>query len=290
MDGLTRKQKAIRFFFPFAPHRLFSSVKLMALLGALIALRIILNFISIPIAPIKMSISFSWVPTMLVGWIFGPISGFIMGFVLDTICFLITPNSVWFWMYAIQEPIVGFMGGIAASVCTLRMNREKANPMYDILVQQFMLVAFIGTSVACLFLWIDTGSSALRYFNTYKIVTLVMLGVYVVIMECFTFIQIKGFEKHKERTLMFIYSTMLVTVMIITFSFALGPITAVEYLKYINGVYPSNYLTYGVIIYLVPRVVVESIKTPLEALIMFGLVVATRPVIRSINNTLANKW
>ena len=134
-----------------------------------------------------------------------------------------------------------------------------------------------------------TGSEAVKYFDTYKIVTLVMLGVYIVIMECFTFIQIKGFEKHKERTLIFIYATMLVTIVIILFSFALGPITAVEYLKYVNGIYPDNYLTYGVIFYLVPRVIVESIKTPLEALAMYGLVLATRPLIRNINNTLQNK-
>ena len=192
-------------------------------------------------------------------------------------------------MYAIQEPIVGFMAGIISSVCALRLNKQKANPMYDIMVQQLMLMVFIGTSIACIFLWMGTGQEAIKYFDTYKIVTLVMLGVYVIIMECFTFIQIKGFEKRKERTLIFIYSTMLVTIVIILFSFALGPITAVEYLHYVNGVYPDNYLTYGIIFYLVPRVIVESIKTPLEALIMFGLVLATRPLIRNINNTLANK-
>ena len=290
MDKQLRKQKAIRFFFPFAPYKMFSSIKLMALLGALIAMRIVLNFISVHIPGIGVSISFYWVPTMLLGWIFGPIHGFIWGFVLDTICFAMTPNSVWYWLYAIQEPIVGFMGGIAASVCALRLNKKKANPMYDIMVQQIMLLLFIGTSIACIFLWMGTGYDKVKYFDTYKIVTLVMLGVYIVIMECFTFIQIKGFEKHKERTLMFIYATMLVTLMIIIFSFALGPITAVWYLKYITGVYPDNYLTYGIIFYLVPRVIVESIKTPLEALIMYGLILATRPIIRNINNTLANKW
>ena len=290
MDKQLRKQKAVRFFFPFAPYRMFSSIKLMALLGAIIALRILLNFISVKIPGIGVSISFSWVPTMLLGWIFGPIHGFIMGFVLDTLCFAMTPSSVWYWLYAIQEPVVGFMAGIASSVCALRLNRKKANPMYDIMVQQIMLVVFIGTSIACILLWMGTGEEAIKYFDTYKIITLVMLGAYVVIMECFTFIQIKGFEKHKERTLIFIYATMLVTIVIIVFSFALGPITAVEYLKYVNGVYPDNYLLYGTIFYLVPRVIVESIKTPLEALIMYGLVLATRPIIRNINNTLANKW
>ena len=290
MDKELRKQKAVRFFFPFAPYKMFGSIKLMALLGAIIALRIILNFVSVKIPGIGVSISFAWVPIMLLGWVFGPIHGIVMGFVLDTLCFAITPSSVWYWMYAIQEPIVGFMAGIAASVCNLRLNIKKANPMYDIMVQQIMLVVFIGTSIACIFVWMGTGSEAVKYFDTYKIVTLVMLGVYIVIMECFTFIQIKGFEKHKERTLIFIYATMLVTIVIILFSFALGPITAVEYLKYVNGIYPDNYLTYGVIFYLVPRVIVESIKTPLEALAMYGLVLATRPLIRNINNTLQNKW
>ena len=134
-----------------------------------------------------------------------------------------------------------------------------------------------------------TGSEKVKYFDTYKVVTLVMLGAYLAIMEFFTFIQIKNFEKHKERTMMFIHCTILVTIVIVIFSFALGPLAAVEYLRYVNGVYPNNYLTYGVIFYLVPRVIIESIKTPLEILIMFGLVIAIRPTIKSIKNTLANK-
>ena len=116
-----------------------------------------------------------------------------------------------------------------------------------------------------------------------------MLAAYIIIMECFTFIQIKGFERHKQKTLTFIYATMLVTIVTLIFSFALGPISAVQYLNYVNGVYPDNYLTYGIVFYLVPRVIVESIKTPLEALAMFGLIMATQPILRSINNAIKNK-
>ena len=290
MDKQQKRLTAKRFFFPFAPFKMFSSIKLMAVLAALIALRIILNFISVRLPCVGVSISFAWIPTMLLGWVFGPVHGFVWGFVLDTICYAITPSSVWYWMYAIQEPIVGFLAGIAASVCALRMNRKKANPMYDILVQQFMLLAFVVTSLFSIFLWTDTSKQSVKNLDTYKIITCVMLAAYIIIMECFTFIQIKGFERHKQKTLTFIYATMLVTIVTLIFSFALGPISAVQYLNYVNGVYPDNYLTYGIVFYLVPRVIVESIKTPLEALAMFGLIMATQPILRSINNAIKNKW
>ncbi|MDE7434044.1 MAG: hypothetical protein K2M43_02920 [Mycoplasmoidaceae bacterium] len=75
------------------------------------------------------------------------------------------------------------------------------------------------------------------------------------------------------------------------FSFLLGPISTVEYYKYLhNGNFPGDerFLKYGAIIYLIPRVIVQCIKTPLECMVFMGIVWAINPsfnyVITSVNN------
>ncbi len=79
-------------------------------------------------------------------------------------------------------------------------------------------------------------------------------------------------NKDHHTLINFVYASCLVVITMLIFSVALGPIIAVEYIKFINGTIPPEYLTYGSIFYLVPRIAVEAIKVPLEASILFGVV------------------
>jgi hypothetical protein len=45
-------------------------------------------------------------------------------------------------MYAIQEPIVGFIAGIMSAIAKARINNEKSNIVIDILIQQIIYIAF----------------------------------------------------------------------------------------------------------------------------------------------------
>jgi hypothetical protein len=76
----------------------------------------------------------------------------------------------------------------------------------------------------------------------------------------------------------------------ISFSFLLGPIAAVEYLKYINGSYPEMYMRYGLLIYLIPRIIVQSIKVPIESLIFCSTILVINPIFNNYFNALENKW
>ncbi|MCQ2748206.1 MAG: hypothetical protein MJ223_03050 [Mycoplasmoidaceae bacterium] len=82
----------------------------------------------------------------------------------------------------------------------------------------------------------------------------------------------------------FIYASCLVIVSMLIFSIALGPITTVEYLKFIDKSLPEQYLKYGSIFYLVPRICVEAVKIPLESSCLFGIVcLCDREVKKLIN-------
>lgn len=288
MNKQNLKQKILQFIYPFYPHHLFNSVKLMMVLALLITVRIVLGFISIPLPGVGISISIAWVPLMIIGWIYGPIYGFIIGVITDTIGFLISPTAVWFWMYAIQEPLVGLISGIFQGFYYLRINNKNANIIFDILFEQIVIILFSVVGLILLLLWVDTGN--IQHFELYKNITIGLLCFYLLVIEIFTFVFIFKGKDNKKTTITFVYSSTLVTLISVIFSFLLGPITAVEYLYYINGAYPQNYIQYGILFYLIPRIITESIKTPIEAIVLNGSLFVVTPNIIKIKNYLSNQY
>lgn len=96
-DHKQRRQEKWRvWFFPTLPSRLLTNIRLMTTLAALFALRIILSYISIPIPIVVLNFSFVYVPTMVIGWFYGPIIGFAGGAICDTLGFLLYPSGIWF--------------------------------------------------------------------------------------------------------------------------------------------------------------------------------------------------
>jgi len=80
-------------------------------------------------------------------------------------------------------------------------------------------------------------------------------------------------------------------VLMLIFSFALGPITAVEYYKFMNGgLTPEAFVKFGSIFYLVPRVAVEAVKVPVEASVVFGIVTLFDVKVINIVNKINNSW
>lgn len=191
-------------------------------------------------------------------------------------------------MYAIQEPIVGLLAGLMQGICQIRLNRKNPNVIYDIIATQISLVFFCVFSLVELLLWVDQGNIA--YFNTYKIVAIVLIVSYFIVIETVVIVYIHNLEKNYAKIITFTYSNMLVTIITVIFAFLLGPISAVEYLHYINGVYPENYIKYGTIFYLIPRVIEESIKSPVETLVLTSSVFIAQPLLENLKNVLSNQW
>lgn len=289
-----------KFFFPFSPIKSFRSVRLLFLLAILIALRLVLGVLTIRIAPFNLSISIAWVPLMVIGWYFGPIVGLVMGAITDTISFFMAGGGIWFWMYAIQEPIVGLLSGLIAGWCQFRKSKEHLHISLDVIVNQILMIGFAVISWVVLVVWLDPSihfqgheEEYEQFYNIYKWVVLGCITGLLVLYEVLTILTLTkkiGNKEHKTM-LNFIYTSSLVVVTMMLFSIALGPITAVEYIKFINGgITPEPFLKYGSIFYLVPRVAVEAIKVPVESAALFGVICLFDKKVVNIVNKINNSW
>jgi hypothetical protein len=117
-----------------------------------------------------------------------------------------------------------------------------------------------------------------------------LITAFFILIEAFTFYNIIVYRQNKTRNVTFIYTLILVASSTLVLSFMLGPISTVSYLEYLNGAPPSAWMKYGAVYYLIPRVIVQSIKTPLEALLLTSLVLAIDPTINRILANINNRW
>jgi hypothetical protein len=134
------------------------------------------------------------------------------------------------------------------------------------------------------------GQSA-EMINIYKWVALSLITLFFIIMECFSFYFVSNYHKDYERLITFIYGSAVVIIVMLIFSFLLGPITTVKYFEYINnGVPPTNWVEIGAVYYLIPRVIVESIKVPIESSLLVSLVIILNPILEKTVLNINNHW
>lgn len=290
---LSKKKHLLKFFFPFFPIKVFKSLQLIFLIVFLICLRIIFGFINIPITPFGIVLSFAWIPLMVLGWYFGPITGLLLGMLTDTISFLIN-GGLWYWMYAIQEPIVGMISGLIGSVSRLRENKTN-HITYDLIINQILSFLFVAMCFLFLIKWlkpyIEIKNKIYTFFyEMYKWITLGCIAFFYITYELFIFFYIKRKNKNSQKLITFLYSAINVIIIITLFSFVLGPITAISYLKFIGKQLPKSYLEIGSIFYLVPRIAIETIKVPIEIWLLFMIVNIFDKKIDSLINKINNTW
>jgi len=89
----------------------------------------------------------------------------------------------------------------------------------------------------------------------------------------------------------FLFITIVALTSTVIFSFLLGPISAIEYYKFLNNTsYVPNLVNYGVMYYLLPRVIKECFKTPIYIIVLTTLVCALNPAIASFKNRIINSY
>ncbi len=288
-----KKHTVWNFLFPLYPLSVFKNTKLMAYLAILISLRLIFSIVSIPIPGFVQNISFSWVPLMVAGWYFGPVVGFFFGWVTDTLCYLIFTSGIWFWMYAIQESCVCVISGIFGFVYRTRSQSKHLKIWIDLLAQQIIYFLFGAICLGALLSWADPGNVAGKFdgkYDFYKVLALCLMALFIIIMEFVTVYQYHTYKENKSHLLLFIYGTTLVVLLMEIFSFAIGPIATVEYLRALNGKLPAKFEQYGLIVYLIPKVIIQSVKDPFESFLFVGIIWALTPSFDNMLNGLNSRW
>ena len=300
------KEKINHFFiflFPLRPIKTFRSILIVSILASLIALSFVLNTLSIKIPGIGMSISFSWIPTIIIGWFFGPIIGMFMGALIDTLNWLIF-GGFWFWLYAIQEPCVGLFTGIISSIYNLYFYNKKRAKIAIIINQIFI---FLFTTLTLFFIYfytsnnnpiynqlIQNGQIPEKMNSIFRYVISSVLILFVIIVEIIIFINYFRHknEKHinQNKLLIFLFISFISISITFIFSFILGPISAIKYYEFINNKTPPNLLKYGVIYYLLPRIIKESIKTPIYIGLLSAIIFSITPIFQKVKANAINTY
>lgn len=258
------------------------------------SLRLILGTFSVAVVPFGFNLSFAWLSIYICGFFYGPIIGLAFGAIMDTISFFLF-GGIWFWLYAIQEPIIGLVAGIFGSCYFLQVFKSIK---IQIIIQKILIYIFIFTTIGVVifqFYSIENPqfqTSGLSNINIFIILILVIMSLFLFANEIQNWYYYKRSKElgFKNEYSLYLYASLLIVFCTILFSFLLGPIFYVKYLEYINGVTPSKYLQYGTMYYLVPRVLKEAIKTPLYIIIFIGAVSAIKVPFRSFVSISMNRW
>ncbi len=292
----TSYQKFINFIYPFYPAKLFRHTQLITLLASLIAIRLVVALFSLYIPSFNLKLTFEWIPIIMMGWIYGPVIGLFAGAISDTLAWLIS-GTPWFWMYAIQQPIIAMMAGLVSGVATLRSGSKKFT--CDLVLQQIIVLGFGAFVLVSNFLWfqpltLSTNDSDVMsaFMLMYEYLASAIMVLFVLIFEGITiyyYLQI-GSGKAPKHFINFIYASSLSVVVTFIFSFILGPIAAIKYYEFLYNQASPNFIKYGAMFYLVPRIMKESVKTPITTIVINSLIIALSPYIQTVKNNIHNKW
>lgn len=242
----------------------------------------------------SVSISLAWTPLIIIGWIYGPIFGFVSGVITDSLAMLMS-KSVWFWLYAIQEPMLGFISGIFGGICKILTTKNSLNKIWSFIFLQVVLLVFSSICIYILIFQVSTdikfeGKSTLEKFlySNSKWVIISSMIFFFLCMEILAIIFLKKFSKSFITCSLII---SLVCLLSIIFSFILGPISANEYYKFMhNGIDSPYFVQYGLIFYLIPRAIKEAVKAPIQIYVLIVLIPIANIYINQLKMSKFLKW
>ncbi|GAA5414583.1 ECF transporter S component [Ureaplasma sp. OM1] len=273
----------------------------MTLLAVLIALGLILNLFSIPIPAFGIDLSFAWLPTMVIGWIFGPVVGCLLGIIVDNLNFLIH-GGVWFYLYAIQQPMLAFIAGFVGSLFRLA-KQLNWHFLINVIINQLFIFAFIAVSIFIMFAYTNPDSKAFQHLvksgrmsvkvnEIFRWVILAAMILFAALIEGITIYQYYRWKQHKNnlKFTLFLYSSIICILSTIIFSFILGPVSAIKYFEFMYGRTPTSLFKYGVVYYLLPRVLKECVKTPIYIILFLSVLMVALPIVEHIQNTAKNTY
>lgn len=150
----------------------FKNVTNLTTMSMLMALAVILGFLSIQVTE-SIKIGFSFIPNMLIGFLFGPIAGAIFGGFADLLKYIVSPTGPFFPGFTISAVVGGFIYGIVLYRKPLRILRVfSANALVTL---------FVNTLLNTYWLSILYGNAFTAILPLRIIKELVMLPIYVIL-------------------------------------------------------------------------------------------------------------
>ncbi len=290
------KKHIKKFFFPISKP--FSSIKTLTFIAIIFALYIFLVLCTMYSV---LNFSISWIPIMVLGWYLGPIYSCFLTIIFDNIRFFLLSQvgGLWFWLYAIQAPLVALISGLFGGLFYYRINAIKSSCaksiIFDVIFNNLIVISFFVFTTFMLLSFVNNstkfmGSQKIEAFflNVYKWVAITLLTLGLVSFETIIIINFKSnLQKKKDfilQILILCYCSSLVLVIMSVFPFVLQPIATIEYCKYCG--FPNK----SFLFYLIPQTFRQSIIVPIEIFVLKTIILLAQKQFNEINDQINNQW
>ena len=286
------KKNIKKFFFPISKP--FSSVKTLTFIAIIFTLYIFLVLCTMYSV---LNFSISWIPIMVLGWYLGPIYSCFLTIVFDNIRFFLLSQvgGLWFWLYAIQAPLVALISGLFGGIFYYRINSIKSSIIFDVIFNNLIVIIFFIFTTFMLLSFVNNstkfkGSEKIETFflNTYKWIAISLLAFGLVSFETIIIINFRcNLQKKKDfisQILILCYCSSLVLVIMFIFPYVLQPIATIEYCKYCG--FPNK----SFLFYLIPQTFRQSIIVPIEIFVLKTIILLAQKQFNEINDQINNQW
>ena len=201
-----------------------------AILGLLLSLRLILQFVGIPLG--STTLSFTWITLAVTGFIFGPFIGIMFGAIADLLSYALKPD-IFMWEYSIQEPLICLVAGIIGFIYF----NYKSKKWLDFIIFEIFLVAF--TTVALVVSLMEhpnvtkeiIGASTRKHSTTFldnEMLPLILVPVFFVLINAVVLYLIIG---NKSNYRIILYVAMIIIQAWVIWSWIEGPWAQIRYWK-----------------------------------------------------------
>ena len=290
------KKNIKKFFFPISKP--FSSVKTLTFIAIIFTLYIFLVLCTMYSV---LNFSIPWIPIMVLGWYLGPIYSCFLTIVFDNIRFFLLSQvgGLWFWLYAIQAPLVALISGLFGGLFYYRINSIKSfcskSIIFDVIFNNLIVISFFIFTTFMLLSFVNNstkfkGSEKIETFflNTYKWIAISLLTFSLVSFETIIIINFRcNLQRKKDfisQILILCYCSSLVLVIMFIFPYVLQPIATIEYCKYCG--FPNK----SFLFYLIPQTFRQSIIVPIEIFVLKTIILLAQKQFNEINDQINNQW
>ena len=290
----SNKNSIKKIFFPI--EKPFSSIKVLTFIAIIFALYIFLVFCTMNSV---LNFSISWIPIMVLGWYLGPIYSCFLALIFDNIRFFLLSQvgGLWFWLYAIQAPLVALTSSLFGCIFHCRINFIKSTPsktiIFDVILSNLVVVVFFIFTLFMLMSFVNNSTkfSGSEKFDTfflslYKWIAIGFLLFGLIIFEIIIFNfkhKLKNKNNQNIQMLTLCYCSSLILVIMFLFPFVLGPIATIEYCKYCG--FPHKAFMF----YLIPQTFRQSIIVPIEIFVFKTIISLSQQHFNEINDQINNQ-
>ena len=203
-------------------------IQYISLLGMLLALRMVLQLVSIPLG--YTTFSFTWITLVITGFIFGPVIGLMFGALADNLGYLMHPG-VYMWEYTIQEPMIALIAGILGFIYfNYKGNKWVEYGLFQAILLTFVIIVIVVVTIQQPEHKNIIGASSRKAASSFldnKMIPLIIVPIFYVIVN--SVVSYIFFFKAYNKARLYIYLSIIIIQAWVIWSWIEGPWAQMRY-------------------------------------------------------------